>query len=59
MNNNGTRIGYGVLNDYRLAFNYFSNYWEGGAATIIPKKGEFVMGAIWLIDANKIQSLDK
>lgn len=59
INNNGTRMGYGRLDDYRLGFNYYSNYWDGGAATIIPNKDAFLMGAIWQMSEDEIYALDQ
>lgn len=57
--NNGTRIGYGRLDGYRLAFNHFTPYWDGAGSTIFPDKNNFVLGAIWKVSASDFQSLDK
>ena len=34
------------LNDYRLAFNYYSSSRYGGAANIMPSKGSYVYGLL-------------
>lgn len=57
INNNGTRIGYGRLTNYRLGFKHFVSYWAGGVATIIPDKNNFLIGAIWRMDTN--ETLDR
>lgn len=58
INNKGTRLGTGKLMDYSLGFNLPDEYWAGNVATIMPKKGGHVMGAIWVV-ASDISLLDE
>ncbi|XP_014256600.1 gamma-glutamylcyclotransferase-like isoform X2 [Cimex lectularius] len=53
------RVSSGMLNDYRLDFNYFSKRWGGNAATIVPEKLSSVWGAIWEIDKCNEADLDR
>lgn len=44
---NAKKVGVGKLNDYRLAFNYFSSSRRSGAANIMEESGSIVEGIIW------------
>nr|XP_053621339.1 gamma-glutamylcyclotransferase-like isoform X2 [Plodia interpunctella] len=37
----------------------FMNYWNGSVATIVPHPGRKVWGALWNIDINDMERLDK
>uniref|UniRef100_A0A6M2DP07 gamma-glutamylcyclotransferase n=1 Tax=Xenopsylla cheopis TaxID=163159 RepID=A0A6M2DP07_XENCH len=49
----------GKLLDYCLDFNKYSDKWGGASATVVPKVGEHVWGAIWEIENKNLASLDK
>lgn len=59
--NNPTAIrkGAGKLPNYRLDFITYSNSWKGASATIVPTPGNMVWGALWEIDQEDMQSLDR
>lgn len=52
INNKGTRMGIGKLVDYSLGFGFPDCFWAGNVATIMPRKGEHVMGAIWEVTSD-------
>lgn len=65
-NKSAERVGVGKLLDYRLDFadseadqKYYSPTWNGSPATIIQSKGSAVFGAVWKIDENDIDELDR
>lgn len=61
-NKTATRKGIGCLKDYQLDFGAiknFSNFWNGVPATIIPKKGSQVFGAVWEINVDQLDELDR
>lgn len=47
------------MQNYKLDFITFSNRWKGASATIVPAKGCSVWGAIWEINNDDLESLDK
>ncbi|XP_017487424.1 PREDICTED: gamma-glutamylcyclotransferase-like [Rhagoletis zephyria] len=57
-NPTAVRIGPGKLEDYQLDFFTSSRTWLGAPATIVPKKGSCVYGAIWQIDNSNLKDLD-
>ncbi|XP_065165290.1 gamma-glutamylcyclotransferase-like [Atheta coriaria] len=57
-NPSAVKRGCGKLKDFQLDFNYYSKRWKGAAATIVPKEGAYVWGAIYEIDNEHIPSLD-
>ncbi|KAL5292400.1 GGCT.2 family protein [Megaselia abdita] len=59
VSNKGTRKEPGTLNDFMLGFNAFVSGWNGGVVTIIRKKGSIVRGAVWEVDEESINTLDK
>lgn len=53
-------VGTARLADYRLAFSIESkNTWHGGVADIRPEPGREVWGALWLIDDEHAEPLDR
>lgn len=50
---------YGLIQNYRLDFNTFSNRWKGASATVVPHEGYSVWGAMWEINSEHLESLDK
>ncbi|KAL5292386.1 GGCT.2 family protein [Megaselia abdita] len=58
INNKGTRMGIGRLEDYSLGFSLPDDYWEGNVLTIMPRKGSYVMGAVWELTTD-IRFLDE
>src|SRR5215467_5378525 len=47
-----------VLDNYRLCFPLFSEYWGGGIADIIYDPGKYVAGAIFDLSATEMSVLD-
>jgi gamma-glutamylcyclotransferase (GGCT)/AIG2-like uncharacterized protein YtfP len=47
------------LHDHRLAFTHLSRRWGGGAADIVPEQGESVWGALYELDREHLESLDR
>lgn len=45
--------------DYKLDFVTYSNRWKGASATIEPKKGKYVWGALWEVDKSDLPNLDR
>ena len=48
----------GVLDNYRLCFPIFSEYWGGGIADIVYDPGKYVMGALFDLTAADLDVLD-
>lgn len=48
-----------ILRDHRLVFNVFSSSWRGGVASIEESPGSIVYGAIYLLEDNQLEKLDK
>ncbi len=48
-----------VLDNYRLSFPIFSEYWGGGIADIVYDPGKYVAGAIFEITDNDAKILDQ
>eukprot|EP00090_Calanus_glacialis_P003268 TRINITY_DN12421_c0_g1_i1.p1 TRINITY_DN12421_c0_g1~~TRINITY_DN12421_c0_g1_i1.p1 ORF type:complete len:186 (-),score=78.48 TRINITY_DN12421_c0_g1_i1:50-568(-) len=46
------------LRDHKLDFNYFSQRWQGAAATIIPTLDSQVWGVLWELDMEHLETLD-
>ncbi|XP_059488222.1 gamma-glutamylcyclotransferase-like [Neocloeon triangulifer] len=47
------------LQGYRLDFAGFSRRWGGAVATIEPEEGTHMWGAVWKMDTDQIDSLDR
>lgn len=58
-NPSAKRCGIGKLENFRLDFAGYSNSWRGASATVAPKQGSHVWGAIWNIGSEHMDSLDK
>ncbi|XP_054733273.1 gamma-glutamylcyclotransferase-like [Anastrepha obliqua] len=52
------KIGMGILKDYRLDFNTFTERWGGAPATIVPTNGAYVYGTLWEIDLSNLADID-
>ncbi|XP_036327255.1 gamma-glutamylcyclotransferase-like [Rhagoletis pomonella] len=52
------KIGMGILKDYRLDFNTFTERWGGAPATIVPTDGAYVYGTLWEIDLSNLVDID-
>jgi len=48
-----------VLDNYRLCFPIFSEYWGGGIGDIEYDPGKYVMGALFEVTAAELEVLDK
>src|SRR5947209_10876024 len=48
----------GVLDNYRLSFPIFSEYWGGGIADIVYDPGKYVQGALFDMSETDLLSLD-
>ena len=48
----------GVLDNYRLSFPIFSEYWGGGVADIVYDPGKYVMGVLFDLPAADLGVLD-
>lgn len=59
LNPSAKRYGIGKLIDYQLNFNGFTKRWKGAPATIVPKSGSSVWGALWELDMEHMASLDE
>ncbi|XP_042222221.1 gamma-glutamylcyclotransferase-like [Homarus americanus] len=51
-------IDIGKLWGYRLDFNYFSQRWQGSAATIVEDPGNHLYGVLWEIGNEDMAKLD-
>jgi hypothetical protein len=49
----------GVLDNYRLCFPLFSEYWGGGIADIVYDPGKYVAGAIFDLTVAEMNVLDE
>jgi hypothetical protein len=47
-----------VLDNYRLSFPIFSEYWAGGIGDIVYDPGKYVMGALFDLSENELNVLD-
>jgi hypothetical protein len=48
----------GVLDNYRLCFPIFSEYWGGGIGDIVYDPGKYVAGALFDLSDNELKVLD-
>src|SRR5918993_1177421 len=48
-----------VLDNYRLCFPIFNEYWGGGTADIVYDPGKYVAGAIFEVTAAEMNTLDE
>jgi hypothetical protein len=48
-----------VLDNYRLCFPIFNEYWGGGTADIVYDPGKYVAGAIFEVTAVEMNTLDE
>jgi len=48
-----------VLDNYRLSFPIFSEYWGGGIGDIVYDPGKYVMGAVFDLSDNDLAILDQ
>jgi hypothetical protein len=48
-----------VLDNYRLGFPIFSEYWGGGMADIVYGPGKYVMGVLFDLAAQELDLLDR
>src|SRR5436309_7758435 len=48
-----------VLDNYRLAFAIFSEYWGGGIADIVYDPGKYVAGAVFDLSDHDLSILDQ
>ena len=48
----------GVLDNYRLSFPIFSEYWGGGIADIVYDPGKYVMGVLFDLQESDLAVLD-
>ncbi|XP_045470000.1 gamma-glutamylcyclotransferase-like [Harmonia axyridis] len=58
-NPSAERAGIAKLKNYRLDFNTYSNKWKGAVATITKKEGDHVWGALWTLNKEHMETLDK
>jgi hypothetical protein len=49
----------GVLDNYRLSFPIFSEYWAGGIADIVYDPGKYVMGVLFEMRESDLAVLDQ
>jgi hypothetical protein len=47
-----------VLDNYRLCFPIFSEYWSGGISDIVYDPGKYVAGALFDLTENELKVLD-
>jgi gamma-glutamylcyclotransferase len=48
-----------VLDNYRLGFPIYSDYWGGGTADIVYDPGKYVQGALFDLTENDLKILDQ
>jgi gamma-glutamylcyclotransferase len=48
-----------VLDNYRLSFPVYSDYWGGGVADIVYDPGKYVSGALFELTDNDLKVLDE
>ncbi|XP_066244821.1 gamma-glutamylcyclotransferase-like [Euwallacea similis] len=58
-NPSAERAGIGCLTDYQISFVTFSKRWKGASATIVPKKSGEVWGALWYVQNQDLENLDR
>lgn len=51
-------LGPGRLEGFRLAFNVYSERWQGGAANLEPDEGAYVWGVVWKMSESDVPKLD-
>lgn len=51
--------GAAVLENHRLSFGGFSARWGGPVATLIQRRGDMTMGALYRVDPSDIERLDR
>src|SRR5438876_1079081 len=49
----------GVLDNYRLGFPIYSEYWGGGIADVVYDPGKYVMGALFDLGEAELHLLDQ
>lgn len=49
----------GVLDNYRLGFSVYSEYWGGGIADIVYDPGKYVMGVLFDLSEADLELLDR
>src|SRR5437867_8347715 len=47
-----------VLDNYRLCFSIYSEYWGGGIADIVYDPGKYVMGVLFEVTEEELKALD-
>ncbi|KAK7068199.1 hypothetical protein SK128_021967 [Halocaridina rubra] len=57
-NPSAKKVNIGKLKDFRLDFNYFSQRWQGSAATIVEDPGNHLYGVLWEIANEDMANLD-
>uniref|UniRef100_A0A0K8UFE0 gamma-glutamylcyclotransferase n=1 Tax=Bactrocera latifrons TaxID=174628 RepID=A0A0K8UFE0_BACLA len=57
-NPTAVKIGMGILKDYRLDFNTYTERWGGAPATIVPTPGAYVYGTLWEISLSNLDDID-
>ncbi|XP_037815953.1 gamma-glutamylcyclotransferase-like [Lucilia sericata] len=57
-NPTAVKIGAGVLDNYRLDFNFITNRWQGSAATVVEHLNRTVQGTLWEIDLTNMDDID-
>ncbi|KAL5291732.1 GGCT family protein [Megaselia abdita] len=57
-NKSAVKKGFGRLDNFALGFNGFSKRWMGAPATIAPKEGAFVYGAVYEMELSNLSDLD-
>jgi hypothetical protein len=48
----------GILDNYRLCFPIFSEYWQGGTGDIVYDPGKYVAGALFDLTEAELKTLD-
>ncbi|KAI1289564.1 Gamma-glutamylcyclotransferase [Halotydeus destructor] len=57
-NKSATKVSNGILPGYMIVFANYSNFWKGGAATIIKDDESYVMGVVYELSQEDAASLD-
>ena len=52
-------LGWGWLNDHRLAYVGWSERWGGGVATVVPRRGDRVPGFLYFVTTADLRRLDR
>ncbi|OTF74623.1 hypothetical protein BLA29_008303 [Euroglyphus maynei] len=58
-NKSATKYANGLLNGYRLSFNGNSQLWLGATANIVQDSNSSVYGAVYTLDKDDIDNLDR